>query len=816
MTATLRIQGFKGSDDFARPELPLAIGVSHDGSLLIGEGAEPTAAAWLGDKEGEIFLQPAPGQGPVKLNDRALQESAWLESGDTISIGSHSIRVAKSGAEMVLSPVEGKSPGESADGGRTEGDDQKGGETPRGPQIAPVRPIGPIRERKTRGWKSLLVFFALLVSGAAFVLIAAPVRVTITPEPESVSLDGFWPVLPFVGRYLALPGKYLVQAEKSGYRKLEQEIDVVFGSEIEVQFKLIELPGYLDVVSRPVQSASVFIDGKEMGRTPVTSMEVEAGRRELRVLADRYIPFKETIEVRGKGNRQTKEVTLEPGWGILEITSEPTEAEVWLSGKKAGLTPIRLEPMGGSHRIELRKSGWKTLSQDVKVKANQTVKLPLLRLEKADGILNLTTVPTGANVNVNGILRGSAPIQLELKSGNEHKVTIEKAGYETVSRTVRLDGDKPQSLKIELKAQYGIVFLNTRPAGAKLKVDGKDWGSASQRLRLTTAPHQLEISKPGYLTQSMTVTPRPAISKSIEVRLEKVPSPQAKVVEKGTITVAGQRLRLIEISKPVRFKVGASRREAGRRSNETQHRVELTRSFYISEKEVTNSEFRKFKSGHDSGTERGVSLNKPSQPVVSVSWEDAARYLNWLSRQEGLPPAYQEKNGKMVAVEPMTNGYRLPTEAEWVFAARYEGGQRSADKPLKYPWGDNMPPPKNSGNYADKSASGRLPVTIEGYSDGHLYAAPVGKYSPNGAGIYDLGGNVAEWIHDYYYVYTGGSQRVLRDPVGPKTGDLHVVRGASWRHGGITELRLSYRDYTLKPRNDIGFRVVRYATKKPE
>ena len=127
-----------------------------------------------------------------------------------------------------------------------------------------------------------------------------------------------------------------------------------------------------------------------------------------------------------------------------------------------------------------------------------------------------------------------------------------------------------------------------------------------------------------------------------------------------------------------------------------------------------------------------------------------------------------------------------------------------------------MPPPRKSGNYADDTASGRLPVIIRGYSDGYLFAAPVGQFPPNKAGFFDLGGNVAEWIHDYYYVYTGGSKQVLRDPMGPKTGDLHEVRGASWRHGSITQLRLSYRDYTLKPRNDIGFRIARYATESPK
>ncbi|MGB5486669.1 MAG: SUMF1/EgtB/PvdO family nonheme iron enzyme, partial [Lysobacterales bacterium] len=78
-------------------------------------------------------------------------------------------------------------------------------------------------------------------------------------------------------------------------------------------------------------------------------------------------------------------------------------------------------------------------------------------------------------------------------------------------------------------------------------------------------------------------------------------------------------------------------------------------------------------------------------------------------------------------------------------------------------------------------------------------------------GFNDLGGNVSEWINDFYAVYPGQAGRLVKDPMGPASGDHHVVRGSSWRDGSITELRLSYRDYIRGPRDILGFRIARYA-----
>ena len=91
--------------------------------------------------------------------------------------------------------------------------------------------------------------------------------------------------------------------------------------------------------------------------------------------------------------------------------------------------------------------------------------------------------------------------------------------------------------------------------------------------------------------------------------------------------------------------------------------------------------------------------------------------------------------------------------------------------------------------------------------------APVGSFAASPLGLFDLGGNAAEWVNDRYTVGITGAPEA-QDPTGPPDGQYHVIRGSSWRQGGISELRLAYRDFGDSGRLDVGFRVARYADGK--
>jgi len=231
--------------------------------------------------------------------------------------------------------------------------------------------------------------------------------------------------------------------------------------------------------------------------------------------------------------------------------------------------------------------------------------------------------------------------------------------------------------------------------------------------------------------------------------------------------------------------------------------VRLQRPFYLGVAEVSNAEFRQFRAGHSSGEFKGKSLNGDEQPAVNLGWEDAALYCNWLSAEEGLPPFYTVQGGRVTGFTAASRGYRLPTEAEWAWAAIVQADGSSA----RFGWGQELPPSAKAGNFADQSGVTLLGQVIAGYDDGFAVAAPRKRFAPNRHGLFDLSGNAAEWTHD---VYEALPPEGRTDPLGADTGEFHVIRGASWRHGSMTELRLAFRDYGKEARADLGFRVARY------
>jgi formylglycine-generating enzyme len=245
--------------------------------------------------------------------------------------------------------------------------------------------------------------------------------------------------------------------------------------------------------------------------------------------------------------------------------------------------------------------------------------------------------------------------------------------------------------------------------------------------------------------------------------------------------------------------------------DEFKHKVQLN-SFYIGRFEVTVEMFRQFidatsyetradKDGwaytwngqriiQEYGANWSTTALEPKAPVACIAWLDAIKYCNWLSLKEGFKSCYKIID-TTVAFNQSADGYRLPTEAEWEFAAR--GGRKS--KGYKFSGG-------NAGlDYG----------WVKENSDYKIHR--VGLKKPNELGIYDMIGNVSEWCYDYYfkdyYLSDGG---IHKNPIGPEDG-----RGRSQRGGGalfpVRYSRPSNRQMATENEKSVleGFRIVRNA-----
>lgn len=256
--------------------------------------------------------------------------------------------------------------------------------------------------------------------------------------------------------------------------------------------------------------------------------------------------------------------------------------------------------------------------------------------------------------------------------------------------------------------------------------------------------------------------------------------------------LAAQEFVLVEAGS---FMMGSRAEQIGRDPDEARHRVTISRDFLMSRHEVTQAEYRRVV-GEDPGRFRGDEL-----PVENLSWVDAISYCNLRSELEGLEPAYAVVDGR-VAWNRAANGYRLPTEAEWEYAAR--GGHLQDSRGRD---GDNAEAP-HAGTFRYSGADELDAVGWYAENSGYR-TQPVGRKAPNELGLHDMTGNVSEWVFDVYGPYPSGP---VTDPAGPAFGAARVERGGGW-YASARFCRVANRNASPPGTRSagLGFRVVRNA-----
>ena len=647
---------------------------------------------------------------------------------------------------------------------------------------------------------SLLI---LALSVLWFIFTAKSLVITTLPISDNVQIQGGLHVQ-WGDNLLVTPGTYTVLASQQGYYPFEQSF-LVGEQQHQLQHFVFErLPGRLTLDIKPKVVSRVLIDGvlTELDQGVIES--IAAGQRKLTVKADNYFPFTVNVTIEGKLQAQLLSIKLMPAWGNVMLNSKPLGAEVYQQDLLLGATPLNVELIQGSHQLRFEKKGYRPSIREVTIMAGQSTELKSVTLFKAMAVLAITTKPSGVNISYGEQFLGVTPLSVPVNPNKQQELLLFKEGYQSQSHFMNILPGQTVKKHFTLADDLGRIAFNVSPKGALLYLNERLMGRAQTQLYLPIKQHNIRIESPGFVSYQGTILPQSDMEQRLDIFLKTEEQAKFDNMQPMITADVGSQLKLFKPNDTI--VMGASRREQGRRANEVKRKVQISKAFYLGVTEITNKQFRQFQRQHSSGHINGNSLNGTHQPAVKLTWQQAALFCNWLSEKDDLDKVYLIKEDKIIDFDINANGYRLPTEAEWVWASRFQKGQM-----LKYSWGSTLPPTKNSGNFADISGAPILGTVLPNYNDKYVATAPVASFEENMHGIFDLSGNVSEWLHDYYQIQTGLSHRTEQDPMGPKKGDYHVIRGSSWAHGSRTELRLSFRDYGNDKRNDLGFRLARNA-----
>lgn len=514
------------------------------------------------------------------------------------------------------------------------------------------------------------------------------------------------------------------------------------------------LTGEISVVSIP-REVEVYLDGIQKGITPVTLKNIEPGVYRLTLQKEGYEYWDKDIEISAQSAFEVV-VNLSPLYGSFGITSIPPSAEVYLDGVKQGVTPLKIDQIKkGFRKVEVIKAGYETWSENVQVVPGGIVALDA-ELKVAMGSVNITSKPDNADIYISGIKHGSTPMVIKIEKG-VRKIELKKSGFETWEQDIQIAEGDIRTISALLDPIKGSLTITSIPENAKLYIDGIYVGRTPGELKkVAKGQHAIRVTKEKYLDWTTTFQIQPAERKQITARLKPAP-PQAGAVWAEPVT--GMEFVWV---KGGCYTMGSRSGEPGKRRDEFPHEVCID-SMWIGKYEVTQGQWKKVL-----GSNPAFFGNKTDYPVESTSWSNIQAFIKKLNEMN---------QGK--------HTFRLPTEAEWEYACKSGGkGERfcGGDQIDRIAW--------------HKDNCDRTPH-------------PVGQKEPNRAGLYDMSGNVSEWVEDTYAV-DAYKKHGKKNPVHKDEGPDRVTRGGSWMQNE-EECRSAARNFFPEKRGkfNIGFRLVK-------
>lgn len=578
-------------------------------------------------------------------------------------------------------------------------------------------------------------------------------------------------------------------ARSNGYINQSQHLDV--NSAKEIVLTLVPKPGRLIVTTAPqVAEAAWYINDQLLLIGQQLTTELPPGQYKLTLDSPYHQVIKESFELT-KDQQKNWQLPLTPIEGQFSLNSMPHGAKVLINDQPVGNTPLVLTRPGGDYRVHINKPGYQVISENIKLTNQQPAAQRNYQLAAQNAYLAISLKPSGGLLLLDG-KSIDASARIALSSDRAHSFSYQKPGYFTHSQKIKLDPGQEQALNISLKQALGKVVLQASPV-AEVFVNGLSQGNSPLESMLPAFAHKVTFKRQGYRTIEKSIVPSAKGVTSVKVNL--LTEYEARRKERKSTMAQQIGIDMAHFT-PRKITLGSKANQQGRRRNEFISKVEFSRAIAVSRHEISEAQYGQFKSAH----------TKSNLPVSNVSWIEAVQFCNWLSEQDGLPVFYRFSGARYVGVDVNSTGYRLPTEAEWEWLARKT--KRALE--TIYVWGNEQKIPKQAGNFADESLKSTRTFYLKQYDDGYSGKSPIGSFKADRAGLYDLAGNVSEWVHDNYTNAAPDLTKVRRDPLGASRGVGHAYKGGNYQSGRLTELRGAYREPATDKAVTLGFRIARY------
>ena len=505
------------------------------------------------------------------------------------------------------------------------------------------------------------------------------------------------------------------------------------------------------VIRSNTPDAKIFIDGTFIGRQEVSKALSLGEEHTYRVEAPLYHSKEGSVRLT-ESQKTEMTIDLDPAFGYLKINTKPESgAEVEINGKlAAGKTPLTSDKLpSGNYTIQAFKPMYKSTPQEVQLREGETKEVTIL-LQPTFVKAQISCNDNQTEIYIDGKFYSKGKYEGNIDEG-VHLLEFKKEGHRTLSK--KINTTVGQTLVENIAALDPIVGkldINSNPINADVYIDGRRYGKTPDIIQnLIIGQHSLSLKKEGYaeLQATIEIAEGKISTYNFTMQQQKKQEKQEKQTlasDVETFTINGVKFKMIKVEGGT-FSMGATSEQEDDAfgCEKPVHSVTLS-DYYIGETEVTQ-ELWEAVMGSNPSRFKG----NDQRPVESVSWKDCQKFLKKLNRLTGKK-------------------FRLPTEAEWEYAAR--GGKYS--RGYKYSGSNNS---DEVAWYGNNSGSKTHSVKTK---------------KANELGLYDMSGNVWEWCNDWYGRYHINSQT---NPIGPSKGDRRVLRGGSWS-GGDVIVRVSERN----------------------